>query len=125
MDDERVARFVSQKVGSSFVPPYTTLGLERRGEIVAGAVFNHWTGHDVHVSVAGNRGAFTRGFIWLVRDYVFGQLNCLRMTVVTEQPAVEAIALKLGGQVEGRLRNHFGAGRDGTVIGILREEWIF
>lgn len=119
--DTRVARFVSDAVGASFCPPYTCMGLERDGAIVAGAIFNQYEGFDVHVSIAG--AGWTRAFIKAVGVYAFGQLGCLRMTATTEQQAVIDYAQRLGGQVEGRLRNHFGQGRDGVIIGILREEW--
>jgi hypothetical protein len=45
------------------------------------------------------------------------------MTVITEQPKVVEYAQRIGGVVEGALRNQFGAGRDGVLIGILRDEW--
>lgn len=120
---QAVAEFVSQRVGAAICPPYTTMGLERRGVLVGGAVFNQFEGFDVHVTLAGKR--WTKGFIEAVGQYVFGQLGCLRMTATTEQDEVVDYALRLGGEVEGRLRNHFGRGRDGIVIGILREDWKF
>ena len=99
------------------------MGIERNGEIVAGVVFNCFTGHDVAVTVAGSR--FTRGFISAVGTYVFGKLGCLRMSITTEQPKVIEIAQRLGAKVEGLKRNHFGSGRDGIVLGLLKEEWKF
>jgi len=102
-------------------PPYTTMGIEIGGEVIGGVVFNHFTGSDLHVTVAG-RG-WTRGFLAEVGQYVFGQLHCLRMTVITEQPKVVRLTERLGGQVEGLLRNHFGAGRPAFVVGILKEDY--
>lgn len=121
--DERVARFVSETLGFPLCPPYTCMGLERGGEIVAGIVFNCFEGYDVHVTAAGK--GWTRGFLRAVGDYVFGQLGCLRATATTERPEVVALAEKLGGQVEGRMRNHFGKGRDGVIIGVLADEYHF
>jgi RimJ/RimL family protein N-acetyltransferase len=119
--DERVARFVSERLGFALCPPYTCMGIERDGEIVAGAVFNCFERHDVHVSLAGT--GWTRGFVKAVGAYVFGQLGCLRMTATSEHDDVIEYARRLGGKVEGRLRDHFGEGRDGIVVGILRREW--
>ncbi len=121
--DERVARFVSQALGFGLCPPYTCVGIERDGEIVAGVLFNFFEGSDVHFSVAGK--GWTRSFLASVGEYVFRQLGCERATLITEQPAVVALGMKLGGQVEGCLRNHFGKGRHGTVVGILREEYAY
>lgn len=121
--DERVLHFVSAEIGVAFVPPFTCMGIERDGEIVAGAIFNVFEGADVHVSIAGH--GWTRGFCAAVGEYVFGQLGYLRMTAITEHAFVVRIAERLGGQIEGCMRNHFGAGRDGFVVGILREEYRF
>ena len=119
--DARVAAFVGDAVGSSIVPPFTSIGIEHEGQIIAGVVFNHFEGFDVHATVAG-RG-FTKGFLADVGEYVFGQLNAIRITVITEQPKVVRIAERLGGQVEGLLRSHFGPSRDGFLVGILKEDY--
>lgn len=121
--DDRVAAFVGERVGSIISPPYTAAGLERNGRIVAGVIFNCFTGTDVEVTVAGEPGAFTKSFIRMVRQYVFETLGCLRISITTEQPHVIKIAKRLGAQTEGRKRNLFGKGRDGIVLGILKEDW--
>ena len=121
--DERVARFISERLGTALCPPYTVAGIERDGEIIAGALFNQFEGANVHVSIAGTD--WTRGFIKAVGQYVYGQLGCLRMTITTEQDAVAKYATRLGGQVEGNMRDYFGEGRDAWLIGILRDEWVF
>lgn len=123
VSDERVALFVSEQLDVALCPPFTAMGIERDGKVVAGVVFNHFEGCDVHVTIAGS--GWTRSFLQAVGAYVFGQLECLRMTAITEQPLVEHLAHKLGGQTEGLLRNHFGYGRDGVLIGVLRDEWRY
>lgn len=97
------------------------MGIERDGVIVAGALFNQFEGFDVHVTIAGT--GWTKGFATAVGQYVYGQLGCLRMTATTRHPKVVGYAERLGGHVEGRLRNHFGMGADAIIIGILRSEW--
>jgi RimJ/RimL family protein N-acetyltransferase len=121
--DDRVARFVSQQLGYALCPPFVCLGIERDGEVVAGAILNHFEGADVHLTAAGK--GWTRAFLRALGTYVFDQLGCERMTAVTRQDAVVALATRLGMQVEGRLRNHFGAGHDGIVLGVLREEYRY
>jgi RimJ/RimL family protein N-acetyltransferase len=118
---EPVARFVSEQLGFALCPPWTAMGIERDGRIIGGVLFNQFEGADVAVTIAGT--GWTRSFIEAVDQYVFGQLGCLRMTATTEYPEVVAYAQRLGGQVEGRLRNHFGPSRDGIIVGILKEEW--
>lgn len=121
--DERVARFVGERCGTIIYPPYTCMGIERDGEIVAGVIFSGFTGNDVSVTVAGT--GFTRGFISAVGEYVFEQLGCLRLSITTEKPEIIRIAHRLAAQTEGTKRNHFGKGRDATMLGILREDWNF
>lgn len=121
--DERVARFVGERCGTIIYPPFTSMGIERDGQITAGVVFNSYTGNDIAVTVAG--GPFGRSFISAVGKYVFGKIGCLRMSITTEQPKVIEIATRLGAQTEGCKQNHFGVGRNGVVLGILKENWKF
>lgn len=120
---EHVARFVSERLGFGLCPPYTTIGIERGGVIVAGCIFHCFEGVNVHVTVAGK--GWTRAFLRAVGEYVYGQLGCHRMTFVTENPTVAALAERLGGKIEGRMRDQFGEGRDGLLIGVLKDEWKF
>lgn len=120
---EHVARFVGEKVGRSIYPPYEAVGLEKDGEVVAGVIFNSFTGSDVHATIAGQ--GWTRGFLADIGDYLFNKLKVARVTAITEQPNVVRLAERLGGKVEGRLRDQFGPGRDGYVVGILKSEWKF
>lgn len=119
--DDRVALFVAQRTNTRIIPPFTAMGLDKDGEVIGGVIFNHFTGHDVHITVAGT--GWSRGFLAEVGHYVFDTLRCLRMTVVTEQPRVVRLAEKLGGEVEGLLRNHFGPDRPAFVVGILKEAY--
>lgn len=119
--DERVAVFVAKTCGVRIVPPFEAVGIDRQGHIVAGVVFNHFTGADVHVTAAG-RG-WTKGFLSDVGQYAFGKLKCERMTFVTEQASVVRLAEKLGGQIEGLMRNHFGKDRPGFVVGVLKDDY--
>lgn len=121
--DDRVARFVSEACGVSFVPPYTCMGIERNGHVIGGVIFNVFEGPDVHVSVAGK--GWSPSFLKAIGEYVFSVLGCERMTAITENAEVVRLAERLGGQLEGCMRNHFGKGRDGFIVGILKQEYRF
>lgn len=121
----RVAEYVGAKVDRIIYPPFTAMGCERDGRIVSGAVFNCFTGYDCHLTIAAEQGAITRRFLKEMGRYVGEQMACGRITFVTEQPYVIDLAKRLGAQPEGRIRNHFGPGRDAILLGILKEEWIF
>lgn len=119
--DDRAARFVEGVIGQKVVPPFVSVGIEKEGAVIAGVVFNHFEGHDIHATIAGH--GWDRQILREIGDYVFRQLGCERITAVTEQAKVVGFGERLGGQVEGCLRNHFGPGRDGYVIGILKDEY--
>lgn len=119
--DERVPLFVASRIGHVIVPPYTAMGVERDGEVIGGVIFNHFTGFDCHVTVAGT--GWTRGFLECVGDYVYTTMNCLRVTIITEQPKVVRLAQKMGGEIEGLMRNHFGPEKDAFVVGVLKEDY--
>lgn len=120
--DERVARFVSERCGFALCPPYTCMGLEVDGEITIGLIFNCWEGAAIHVTAAGT--GWRKYFLRAVGEYVFMQLGCERMTFTTEQEKVAQYVERLGGKREGVLRSQFGKGRDGIVIGILKDEYL-
>lgn len=119
--DIRVAQFVEKTIGQPIIPPFTCIGIERDGEVIAGVVFNGFTGPDIHMTVAGH--GWNRALLRAVGEYAFGQLGCLRISAVTEQEKVVALAERIGGRVEGHMRNLFGEGRGGVMLGFLREEW--
>lgn len=122
--DERVAAFIGKELGFGVYPPWTAMGIEKDGEIIGGVLFNCFENNcDVQATVAGK--GFGKDFLTAVGDYIFSQLGYARITVKTEQTSVVRLAERLGGKIEGRLRSHFGAGRDGIIVGILKDEYKF
>lgn len=120
---EHVARFVAGQLGITLAPPYTTLGIERDGEVIAGVILHCFEGPNIHATVAGK--GWTRAFFRAFGDYVYRQLGCIRITFTTEQEPVARLAERLGGKREGLMRSQFGEGRDGILIGILRDEYRY
>ncbi len=122
-EDIRIVQLVSRMTGKVYSPPFTTVGIEKDGEIIGGVLFNCYEGEDIHVSIAGK--GWTKGFLAEIGNYCFNQLGCYRITSVTEDPKVVRIGERLGGKIEGCLRGHFGEGRDGFIVGITRDEYRF
>jgi RimJ/RimL family protein N-acetyltransferase len=99
------------------------IGRLKDGKIVAATAFSHWTGHDVELTVAGERGGGSKTYLACVFGYAFDQLGCVRCTVKTRssnEPAI-ALARRLGFQQEGVIRNGFG-NEDAILFGLLKEE---
>lgn len=122
-NDLRIPCFLSERLGVVFEPPFTTMGIEKDGKIVAGILFNIYTGHDIHVTIAGS--GWTRRFLRLLGQYLFDHLGVDRFTALTEKQNVVDIVERLGGMKEGRLRDHFGRGRDAIILGVLRDEYRY
>ncbi|SEN51320.1 hypothetical protein SAMN04489859_1008124 [Paracoccus alcaliphilus] len=121
--DARVVQLVERSIGRPIIPPYTCIGIEKDGQVIAGVVFNDFTGPDIHMTVGGY--GWSRALLRAVGEYAFGQLGCLRISAVTEQEKVVALAERIGGRVEGHMRDLFGDGRDGVMIGFARNEWRY
>lgn len=119
-----VVEYVAARVGSELFPPCSGIGEVRDGLIISGVVFNCFTGPDIEITVASD-GMLSRSLLRSCGAYVFTQLGCERATITTESEQVAALAARLGAQTEGRKRNQYGQGRDGIVLGILREDWKF
>lgn len=125
ISDNRVRAFVVSKTGLVLSQSYTQLGILQRDEVTAGFIFTHFSGHDISVSMAASPGSLTKIFLTRLGHYAYGELGCARVSVLTEQPRVIKLALRLGAQIEGFKRDAFGPGRGATLLGILAADWKF
>lgn len=125
VSDQRIADYISAKTG---IRPggsaFTTLGVILNGQIIGGVLFNHYTGFDIHMTVAGEAKAFTPIFYERVRAYVFGELGCTRISITTQQQSVVDLAKRLGAQTEGFKRDQYGPGKGGVMLGLLKSDWL-
>ena len=120
---EAVAAYVAARIGKDIVEPYTALGVMDGGRVVAGVVFNGWTGPDIEITVANEPGRLTRGFLRRLARYAWDEAGAARVSITTESARVVDLAIRLGGTVEGIKRDAFGLGRDAVMLGILKKDW--
>jgi len=129
-EDERVGAWVAERVSATTFGPFTAIGLERNGELVAGLVYNMFTGPSInmHVALDPILRMVSREHLAIAFGYPFNQLKCKRIT-----GRVHALNFKaqrfdehLGFIREGIERCGAADGADIILYGMLRAEcrWL-
>jgi len=103
------AKFIGQSIGN---------------RLIAVCAFSSYTGDDVEVSYAQDRGRALPGLLFAIFSYVFEQLQCARCTAKIRADNDESIKLveKIGFVREGRMRKAK-SGIDVFVYGLLKEDF--
>lgn len=130
---ERVAAWVLERIPGMHVDDglgYEAHGiLDSSGELVAGVVFNRFTGTDISMHVAAEHGRLwaTPRVLRFIFGYPFNQLKCRRVTgfVSAQNAHTLDFDLRIGFKKEGVLRDATPEG-DMTIIGMTRNEcrWL-
>lgn len=112
--DQRVVKFVEQRIGN--VPEKcTAVGWENNeGRIAAGALFERFNGRNVFFhGAADGSGQFSRVFLRAIARHAFVTVGAERITTVTQSSNARALAwdLSYGFKEEGRM---VGAAHDGS-----------
>lgn len=121
--DLEVARMVGDLIGFTLSPPFVSIGVSRGGDLVGGAVFNCWTGPDIHMTIAGP-GVLSRQTMKAFATYAFVQAGCRRvsMTVRASNHLVHRLAGRCGFKIEGIKRRGYG-NEDAIIYGLLPEDF--
>ena len=129
--DDRVADFVTSLVDDlEFFGNINTLGVEQNGELIAGVVFEGYTGSSISIHVAALEGKLwlSKEFLFRVFAYPFLQLECHRVTGLVRADNIKAQKLDehLGFVREGIMRKGATDGTDYIIYGMLKEEcrWL-
>lgn len=72
--DDRIIAYLESRLDTKLTPPFTTVGIEKDGEITGGWLFNDYNGHNIEISVALDT-QLTRGMIRAIKDYLFNQMK--------------------------------------------------
>lgn len=126
-----VSRFVSENIPGkdAFLPTDPNVGMLKDGKLIAGCVFNMYTGTGICMHVAATEnGWLNREFLRACFSYPFLQLGCQRVTglVRTDNKAAQRFDEHLGFKREGLLRQAEEDGCDLILYGMLKSEcrWI-
>jgi len=127
--NERVVDWVAQRVDEHAFEQAVGIGLEEDGELIAGVVYNLYTGPSIcmHVAAVPGRRWMTRDYLYRCFAYPFIQLQCNRITGLVRVDNLEAQKFDehLGFKREGLLRRACEDGTDMILYGMLKEECRF
>ena len=119
----RVYDFVSQFMPMAMVAGMKGIGLEKDGELIAGALYEGFNGQNVWAHLAGKPGKrwMNRQFLWYGFHYPFNEMGVKRISGYVNASNTEARRLNehFGYQEEARLK---GAAPDGGDV-ILYVMW--
>lgn len=129
--DERIARWVQKHCPLlELTTPYTAIGLldQAGAELVAGVVYDTFTGHNIEVHTAAVGKPWTRLYLGECFRYPFEQLKVERLTakIAANNAASRAFVEGLGFKLEGTLRQWLPSGTDLMIYGMLKSEcrWL-
>lgn len=108
--DELVASWVAEKVGSLISKPYVAIGATKDDQsFCAGAVFNNWNGHNIEITLASD-GGLTRGTIRGIYHYLFVQSKAGRVTAHARRnnKIMRAMLPRFGFQEESVAKRYYG-----------------
>lgn len=116
------------KMGQTFAPPYTAIGiLDDSGQLKGGMLFNGHAEGDIEVTCFAP-GRLQRGPIRAGCAYVFETLGCNRMSARTRASslAVHGVLQKIGFKKEGILRSYYQDGEAAILFGMTKGDckWI-
>lgn len=122
-------KWVNDKIGSEFTPENSRyIAYVSGDEVLAVAVFDHWTKYQVEVSIAsdGTKRWASRTFIRAIYDYAFTIPSCSRINMIVEVKNKDAIRLHeaLGHTLEGQLVDWFGTGNDAFLYRLTKTEYL-
>lgn len=126
-DFQRIFAFVNARVPVFLSEGMKALGLERDGELVAGVLYEGYTGANVWMHIAVDGGQLSREFLRYMFYYPFIELGCARISSFT--PADNAAARRfnehVGASVEATLPQAGPGGGDLCVYVMWRETCRF
>ena len=117
-DPARVCKFVSERIGAEDWNNCRAIGLERNGELVAGVVYDYFTGVNIcmHIAARPGRRWMTKKFLWFIFYYPFVQLGVNRLTGIIPESNIDSVRFAEGLKnchLEARLEN---AHPDGDML---------
>lgn len=117
-DCDRIGPWVCERTGAKYIPGSSQgIGLERDGELVAGVLFDQFTGQSVcmHVASDGTRAWMTREYLAICFDFPFRQLKVKKVLGLVDSTNENALSFDraLGFKHEATIED---AGKTGSLV---------
>lgn len=93
-NDPLVSAFVAERLGyGTTFTACATIGMQRRGELIGGVVYDAYTGANcnMHVASNGSRHWMSKEFLFAAFNYPFQQLGLKRVTAPVERTNRDAL----------------------------------
>lgn len=124
--DGQVANWVQHHLKQA-VPfqSFRAIGILHEDEIVAGVVYDRFSGHDLMMSIASTKPTWaTRSTLRTLFKYPFDQLGCERVTalVARKNKCARRMLERLGFVLEGVARKGYDGRQDAMIYGMLKTE---
>lgn len=112
-----IGNWFATRIGKPITPPYTAIGWGINGNLIAGVLFNDYTGSQIEAHIYGS-GKITRRAIRRVFNYVFNELNCNVLRAKPEAKNEKLIELlpRLGFSFEAVLGKYYGPLKENDAI---------
>ena len=130
-DDFAVAQWVGQNIVDGYWEKPVAIGLQRRGELIAGVVYDmYYPGVSIRMHVAAKPGSGWAKHNHLTEffSYPFKQLKVKRVTapVLAKNKPASLFLQKIGFTLEGCMRQESETDDDMLIFGMLKSEcrWL-
>ena len=128
--DDYVKAWVAKRIGINGFGPSTAIGVQRDGQLIAGAVFHDYRPKNgqIEASIASDSPRWaTRSVLYSLFAYPFIQCDANRLLVTCDESNDKAMKMnkQLGFTPEGILRQMYYP-NDAIIFGMLKDEckWI-
>jgi hypothetical protein len=125
-EHDRVAGWVSEKIGAVIAPPYVAIGASKDGgkTLCGGAVFNDWNNYNIEITLASD-DCLTQGTIRGIYHYLFEQSKAGRVTAHTRRSnkAMRDMLPRFGFEFESIAKRYYGPNKaDDAFVFVLFPE---
>ena len=126
--DDYVRAWVAKRIGITGFGPSTAIGVQKDGQLIAGAVFHDYRDGQVEASLSADSPKWaTRSVLFSLFAYPFIQMDANRLLVTCDESNKKAMKMnrQLGFTPEGILRQMYYP-NDAIIFGMLKDEckWI-